>query len=218
MLYLLISGAGVFSSSLNYFCDSVRGGKPGRKRIALTFDDGPDPVATPALLDVLLAHQARATFFCVGELAEANPEIVRRIVKEGHTLGNHSYQHKWWTNFLTGIPLETEILRAQLALKDLTGAAPAYYRSPMGLTNPHLGPVLRALELRLISWDVRPFDRGTPAEVTAARVSKAAGDGSIVLLHDGGVSPEDLTAAVTEIIGRFQALGYTFVSLDEILQ
>lgn len=218
LAYLAGSGLGVFSIRWNYYCDSVCRGKPGGKRLALTFDDGPDPTATPALLDLLRASGARATFFCVGERAKANADLVRRIVKEGHTLGNHSYTHKWWTNFLTGPPMEAEILRAQRALKDLTGAAPVYYRSPMGLTNPHLGPVLRSLGLKLIGWDIRPYDRGRPAKETAARVVSAAGDGSIVLLHDGGAAPEELKAAVSEILERFQTLGYTFVSLDELFK
>jgi peptidoglycan-N-acetylglucosamine deacetylase len=87
----------------------------------------------------------------------------------------------------------------------------------MGLTNPHLELVLRAAGLKLIGWDVRPYDRGTPAKVTAGRIAAAARDGSIVLLHDGGASPDNLTAAVKEVIERFQALGYSFVSLDELL-
>lgn len=216
IIYLLISGIGVFAIRLNYYCDSVCRGNSGNLKLALTFDDGPDPEATPALLDVLKAHGAHATFFCTGEHAEASPAIIRRIVNEGHTLGNHSYGHKWWTNFLTGKPLNEEILRAQKVLTDISGRTPAYYRSPMGLTNPHLGPVLREAGLKLIGWDVRPYDRGTPAEITAGRVVAAARDGSIVLLHDGGAFPEDLTAAVTGIIKHFKPLGYTFVSLDQL--
>ncbi|HAH31203.1 MAG TPA: hypothetical protein DCL44_02695 [Elusimicrobia bacterium] len=216
--YLAISAAGGFAIKMNYFCKSVCRGKPGKKRIALTFDDGPDAEATPALLEVLKKHKARATFFCTGEHAHAHEEILRRIVAEGHTLGNHSYRHKWWTNFLAGGPLKTEILRTQQVIKDLSGISPKYYRSPMGLTNPHLGPVLRATGLKLIGWDVRPYDRGTPAKVTVARIAGAARDGSIVLLHDGGASPENLAAAATGVIKHFQALGYSLVSLEELLQ
>ncbi|MEK7721885.1 MAG: polysaccharide deacetylase family protein [Elusimicrobiota bacterium] len=216
--YLIISGAGVFAIGLNYYCESVCRGKPGNKRIALTFDDGPDPEATPTLLKVLETYKARATFFCTGERAEANGDIIRRIVKEGHTLGNHSYAHKWWNNFLPGRPLKAEILHARQVLRELSGISPRYYRSPMGLTNPHLGPVLRATGLKLIGWDVRPYDRGTPAKVIISRIAGAARDGSIVLLHDGGASPENLAAAVTGVIERFQSLGYTFVNLDELFQ
>ena len=221
--YLVISVAGVFAVRMNYYVEAVCRGKTGKKRIALTFDDGPDSEATPLLLDVLKAHQAHATFFCVGRRAEANAAIVRRIVAEGHTLGNHSYSHHWWTNFLTKKPLVREINRAQLVLSGLSGLSPKYYRSPMGLANPHLAPALRETGLKLIAWDVRPFDRGLPAETMVNRIAGtekgtgSAGDGSIVLLHDGGASSVNLASAVTEMIKRFQAGGYSFVSLDELL-
>ncbi|HBA60708.1 MAG TPA: polysaccharide deacetylase family protein [Elusimicrobia bacterium] len=218
LAYGAVTAAGVFEIRLNYFCPALRHGRPGKKRIALTFDDGPDPAATPALLDLLKERGARATFFCVAERAKDNAALVRRITAEGHTLGNHSCAHRWWTNFLTGGPMKAEILGAQQVFKELCGETPRYYRSPMGLTNPHLGPVLAEAGLTLAGWDVRPFDRGTPAGTTAARVNGAARDGSIVLLHDGGAAAESLCAAVAEIISHFTALGYSFVNLDELFK
>jgi peptidoglycan/xylan/chitin deacetylase (PgdA/CDA1 family) len=222
--YVLVTGMGVFTVGMNYFGEAVCRGKAGKKRIALTFDDGPDRGATPVLLDVLKAHKAHATFFCVGKQAEANPDIIRRIVGEGHTLGNHSYAHHWWTNFLARGPLVEEISRAQRVLSDLSGLTPRYYRSPMGLANPHLAPALRETGLKLIAWNRRPFDRGASVKTIVDRVAGTgtgagpAGDGSIVLLHDGGASPGNLAAAVTQIIESFQAGGYSFESLDELFQ
>ena len=222
VIYLFISVTGIFAVRMNYYAEAVCRGKTGKKRIALTFDDGPDSEATPVLLDILKARQSHATFFCVGRRAEANPAIIRRIVAEGHTLGNHSYSHHWWTNFLTKKPLAREINRAQFVLHDLSGSSPKYYRSPMGLANPHLAPALRETGLKLIAWDTRPFDRGMPAKTMVNRIAGtgrgAAGDGSIVLLHDGGASSINLASAVTEIIERFQASGYSFVSLDELFR
>jgi peptidoglycan/xylan/chitin deacetylase (PgdA/CDA1 family) len=221
--YGVVSVLGVFIARMNYYCVAVCHGKPGKKRIALTFDDGPDEKVTPILLDTLQKHGAHATFFCVGERAVENPTLIRRMAAEGHTLGNHSYAHKWWTNFLTKKPLVTQILRTQQVLEDLSGKSPQYYRSPMGLSNPHLGSALRETELQLIAWDVRPFDRGKSAHALVARIAGegkkigSAGDGSIVLLHDGGASAENLINAVTQIMESFQKLGYSFVSLDELL-
>ncbi len=222
--YLFLSGVGVFAVGMDYYCVAVRRGKTGKKRIALTFDDGPDSKATPVLLDLLKKYKAHATFFCVGERAEANRAIIKRIVEEGHTLGNHSHAHHWWTNFLTRGPLVEEINRAQRLLSDLSGTTPRYYLSPMGLSNPHLAPALRATGLKLVAWDVRPFDRGKPAKTIVGRIAGTdrapgpAADGSIVLLHDGGAAPGNLLPAVMEIIERFQARGYSFVSLDELFQ
>jgi peptidoglycan/xylan/chitin deacetylase (PgdA/CDA1 family) len=223
-VYLLISVTGVFAVRMNYYVEAVCRGNAGKKRIALTFDDGPDNRTTPLLLDILKAHQAHATFFCVGRQARESPELIKRIVAEGHTLGNHSYSHHWWTNFLTTKPLAREINRAQGALRDLSGVSPRYYRSPMGLSNPHLAAALRKTGLKLVAWDVRPFDRGSAAKTIVRRIAgtdRMAGparDGSIVLLHDGGGVFENLAPAVAEIIERFQSRGYSFVNLDELLE
>jgi peptidoglycan/xylan/chitin deacetylase (PgdA/CDA1 family) len=222
-IYFILSAIGVFAVRMNYYAPAVCRGKAGRKRIALTFDDGPHSLVTPLLLDLLKERQAQATFFCVGEQAEAHPELIRRIVAEGHTLGNHSYAHHWWTNFLTTRPLAREINRAQTVLRTLSGQSPKYYRSPMGLANPHLAPALTEIGLKLIAWNVRPFDRGESAETIVRRVLGSEGkkipqaDGSIVLLHDGGAASPYLVDAVREIIDRFQAQGYSLVNLDELL-
>ena len=223
-IYLIISSLGIFVARMNYFVEAVCRGSSGRKRIALTFDDGPDSRTTPLLLDLLKTYQAHATFFCVGQQAEAHPELIRRIVAECHTLGNHSYAHHWWTNFLTTKLLTREINRAQTVLQNLSGLSPKYYRSPMGLANPHLASALNETGLKLIAWDVRPFDRGTSAEMIVKRVvgtDKGRGparDGSIVLLHDGVTAPENLIAAVTLIVKHFQERGYSLVSLDELFR
>jgi peptidoglycan/xylan/chitin deacetylase (PgdA/CDA1 family) len=216
--YFLISAVGVFAVRMNYYAQAVCSGKTGGKRIALTFDDGPDGEVTPVLLDVLKAHGAHATFFCVGQNAQAHPEVLRRILGEGHTLGNHSYSHHWWTNFLTKKPLVAEINRAQGVFTQWTGIAPRFYRSPMGLANPHLSPALRETGLQLVGWNVRPFDRGASARKIISRVTGKAGDGSIVLLHDRGPASGHLVEAVTGILERLQTRGYRFVSLDELFR
>jgi len=214
--YLVLVGLGVFWMRLGFFVPALCCGSPGGRRVALTFDDGPDPEATPALLDLLKTKGVPATFFCVGERAAAHPDLVRRIAREGHTVGNHSSRHAWWTNFLAGRRLHREVERAQETLGDILGAVPRYYRSPMGLTNPHLRRVLYRLALELVGWDVRPFDRGADSETVAARVLRRVRDGSIVVLHDGGARPEALTGAVDTIVRELRLRGYTFVGLDEL--
>jgi peptidoglycan/xylan/chitin deacetylase (PgdA/CDA1 family) len=224
MVYVILSGIGVFAVGMNYFCEAVCRGEAGKKRIALTFDDGPDSRVTPDLLDLLKKYKVHASFFCVGQRARENPGLIQRIVNEGHTLGNHSYSHHWWTNFLTTAPLVREMNRTQRVLKELSGITPRYYRSPMGLSNPHLPPALRATGLKLVAWNVRPYDRGASTATIVSRIvgnrngEAPASDGSVVLLHDGGVSGEALIPAVRQVIERFQEMGYSLVSLDELLQ
>ena len=101
-------------------------------------------------------------------------------------------------------------------LRDILGRAPRYFRSPAGLTNPHLPGVLKRLDLVLVGWDVRAFDRGAPAHVTAERVMRRARDGSIILLHDGGADAGCLVGAVAQVVTGLRARGYTFVPLEDL--
>lgn len=215
--YAVVFSLGVAFPRMNFFCRAIRLGSPGGMRVALTFDDGPDPRVTPVILDILKERGARATFFCVGMPALAHCEIVKRIAREGHTLGSHTMRHAWWTNFLFGRMLLREIGRAQTAVARSSGRPPMYFRPPMGLTNPHMPGALRRLGMVMVGWDARSFDRGGDAEKIIARVVKKARDGSIILLHDAGVRPETAASAVAGIIDALRAKGYTFASLDELL-
>ena len=158
--YLVIFILGVSMLKLNFFVRATCRGNAAVKRIALTFDDGPDPKATPNLLKVLKRHEIKAGFFPIGTKARDNPEIIKQIDREGHILGNHSFRHGWWTNFLISGALDREIGMAQEVIEAAIGKMPAYFRPPMGLTNPHLWRKLKRHGLSVIGWDVRPFDVG----------------------------------------------------------
>ncbi len=123
---------------------------------------------------------------------------------------------------MTEEPLVQEIEKAQRVFGMILGQEPRYYRSPMGLSNPHLKRALERTDLQLIAWDVRTFDKGKTAVEIFEKVAgqkrrvSPVRDGSIVLLHDGGRSVEELLQAVERILQHFQALGYSFVNLDEL--
>jgi peptidoglycan/xylan/chitin deacetylase (PgdA/CDA1 family) len=157
-----------------------------RSEIAITIDDGPDPTLTPAVLDLLDAQSARATFFCIGQRAREHPELCREIVRRGHSVQNHSERHRHGFSLLGPRGFRREIEAAQRTLSDITGIAPTLFRAPAGLRNPLLDPVLHALGLRLASWTRRGFDtrERDPARVLA-RLSRGLGAGDILLLHDG---------------------------------
>jgi peptidoglycan/xylan/chitin deacetylase (PgdA/CDA1 family) len=160
---------------------------------ALTIDDGPDPVVTPAVLDLLAAHGeggTKATFFCIAERAAAHPLLVRRIVAEGHSVQNHSLRHRHSFSLLGPGGFEREIGRAQQVLADITGQRPHCFRAPAGLRNPLLDPVLHRLGLHLVSWSRRGFDtRVADAQRVLAKLGAGPAGGlcggDIVLLHDG---------------------------------
>lgn len=157
------------------------------QRIWLTIDDGPS-ADTEALLALLARHQARATFFLVGERAAAQPALVRAIVAAGHSIGNHSHSHPqawWWA--LGPAALSRQIGQCQQQLAAITGSAPRWYRSVVGHTNPFVAAVLRRHGLCRVGWSARGYD-GVAAEVPAvlARITPQLLPGAIVLLHEGG--------------------------------
>ncbi len=137
VLYVAVFSLGMSCIGLQFFCRAVCRGVPGRKKIALTFDDGPDPLATPALLDLLRRENVPATFFCIGRNVEAHPELAARIVAEGHLIANHFFTHGWWTGLLRRRGLVDEMVRTQRAIEQASGTSPKFVRPPVGLTNPH---------------------------------------------------------------------------------
>jgi peptidoglycan/xylan/chitin deacetylase (PgdA/CDA1 family) len=194
-----------------------------RGELAITIDDGPDPAVTPALLDLLAAHGARATFFCIGERSRAQPTLLRRIAAAGHSVQNHSLRHRHHFALLGPRGLAREIGDAQALLADLSGVRPHCFRAPAGLRSPLLDPVLHRLGLHLVSWTRRGYDtRTADAGVVLARLSAGLAGGDIVLLHDGNARR---TAAGTPVLldvlppllARCGALGLRSVTLADAL-
>lgn len=157
-----------------------------RGEVALTIDDGPDPEVTPAVLDLLDALGARATFFCIAERARAHPSLCRAIAQRGHAVENHSNRHRHNFALLGPRGYARELQAAQIALGEITGQVPAFFRAPAGLRNPFLGPALARQGLLLASWTRRGFDtRETRAAVVLQRLLRDLRGGDILLLHDG---------------------------------
>jgi peptidoglycan-N-acetylglucosamine deacetylase len=154
--------------------------------VAITIDDGPDPEVTPAVLDLLAAHGATATFFCIGKQVRQHAALARRIVAAGHSVQNHSQHHRHNFSFLGPQAFAREIGAAQDQIADTTGQRPHCFRAPAGLRNPLLDPVLHRLGLHLVSWTRRGFDtRSKAPEQVLARLQKGLKGGDILLLHDG---------------------------------
>lgn len=214
--YLVIFILGVFVLKLSFFVKAACRGDPTAKRVALTFDDGPDPAATPNLLEILRRHRIKVAFFSIGIRARDYPEIIKQIDQEGHILGNHSFKHAWWTNFLITGALDRDIRMAQEAITAAIGKVPAYFRPPMGLTNPHLRRELKKHGLSVVGWDVRPFDTTTSTEKVIKRVLKKIRNGSIIVLHDTGRVPADLSRLADELLTKIKEREYTFIELEEL--
>lgn len=215
-VYLVIFILGVAVLKLNFFVQASCRGDSKEKRVALTFDDGPDPAATRNLLEVLKNHGIKAGFFPIGTKTRQYPETIKQIDQEGHILGNHTFRHSWWTNFLFSRGLDREIRMAQEAIEAAVGKVPAYFRPPMGLTNPHLKHALKKNGLSVVGWDVRPFDTTAGIEKVIKRVLKKMRNGSIIALHDTGRIPADLVRLTDELVTKIKERHYTFANLEEL--
>lgn len=193
------------------------------QQIALTFDDGPDPEVTPALLDLLDRHHACATFFCIGERVQRHPRIVREIQRRGHHVENHSQRHLHHFSLLGIRGLRREIGDAQATIADVCGRAPRLFRAPAGLRSPLLDPVLQTFGLRLASWSRRGFDtRARTAQTVLARLLPGICSGSILLLHDGNCSVRSpdrplLLEVLPPLLAAAEARALVTVRLADVL-
>lgn len=190
-----------------------------RGAVAVTIDDGPDPQVTPAVLDLLDAHRARASFFCIARQARAHAALCREIVARGHSVENHSDCHSHRFSLLGPGAMAREIAAAQDSLADLTGRAPRFFRAPAGLRNPFLAPILQRLDLQLASWTRRGFDtvRSDPVAILA-RLVRGLDAGDILLLHDGHAArTRDGTPLVVSVLPalleRIASAGLSTVTL-----
>ena len=212
-------GLGVAIPQMSFFGRFICRGDNSQRRVALTFDDGPDVRSTPALLDWLRDEKIEATFFCIGKNVEANRELAARILREGHLLGNHTFNHSNFTNFFTAARLRAELAQTQTAIENATGIAPQWFRPPMGLSNPRTFRVAQALGLKVIGWSARGFDTlgGEPQKIVAHIVRRLE-PGAIILLHDGNIPADRLVLTVKLLLANLRERGYESVRLDKILK
>jgi peptidoglycan-N-acetylglucosamine deacetylase len=206
------------------------------RKLAITFDDGPNPAITPKLLDLLMRHNAKATFFVVGKFVRECPDLVKEISARGHALGNHTDTHP--NLFFTG-PEETrhELLRCTDAIQQATGVAPSWFRPPFGYRSPWLSEIVHRQGMRMVTWTLIPGDwRLKPAEWLIDRMkpitshaqnlsqknvhsgSHAAGD--ILCLHDGNFRQQNgdrarTLAALEYWLPRWRDLGLEFVTMNQ---
>ncbi|MFA4884389.1 MAG: polysaccharide deacetylase family protein [Desulfotomaculaceae bacterium] len=197
----------------------------GSGRVALTFDDGPDPLYTPQILDILRHYQVRACFFLVGSKARANPEITRQIVKAGHEIGSHGYAHK--AAWLLG-PRATsrEIGEANLAIEELTGQKIRFCRPAWGLFNLFSIWYCRLMDLKVVLWTYMSWDwikNATPESITRKVLGRIR-DGAILVLHDSDSapgaakgSPSRVVEALPRILDGLKQRGLQVAPLEEIM-
>ena len=191
---------------------------PSERTVALTFDDGPNPEATPRILDALAASGTKATFFLLGRHVERWPALAQRLAAEGHVVGNHGWHHrKLHTQGPASVRRDLELGTA--AIIGATGVRPAVFRAPHGFRAPWVTAIARSLGQRTIGWSLGVWDTALPgSEVIVERTVNGARPGSILLLHDGdGYDPAgdrlQTAAAVPRIVATLGDRGYRFVGV-----
>jgi len=198
-------------------------GQTEEKIVALTFDDGPHPVYTPRVLEILETFGVKATFFLIGRQARSHPEVVQQIKARGHEIENHSDNHLFYLPWLPAERMRQEIVAAQETIHRITGSYPSFFRSPLGWVSDDLVAVCRELKLPIINGSVKVGDVSLPGtEYIIQAVLDKTRNGAIIILHDaGGVgSYRDRTqtlAALPIIIQNLKDQGYKFVILKELI-
>lgn len=190
--------------------------------VALSFDDGPNEPYTSAIADVLAERGVQATFFCVGTCVRRHPDVVRRLVADGHAVGNHSDHHQMW-RYLTSWSFGGELRRAQASLQEVTGLRPVLFRPPWLFRHPGLLAGVRRESLQIVSGRFAdPLEvLQPPASRLVAAAVRRASPGAILILHDGvegrGGDRRATAAAVAPLVDRLSAAGYRFRRLDDLL-
>lgn len=198
-----------------YFNGSAKDGK----QVALTFDDGPDAIVTPQILDILRENDIKATFFILGDRAASHPETVRRIVEEGHAIGNHSWSHP---NFkeITMEEAMKQINDTQDKLNDIIGYRPSLFRPPYGALDEEKVEAIQSLDLAIVNWSVDTMDwSGLPAQGIMQRIHTQLKPGGIILQHtaNGKNHLANTIEALKQLIPDLKDQGYSFVTVPELL-
>lgn len=207
---------GAFHIQANFFLKATHQGNAKRRQIALTFDDGPHPLYTPQVLELLHRHHAKATFFCVGKNVIKHPEIVKQIQETGHTVGNHSYTHSATIDFHGKNSWLNELRRADTAIEQVIGYRPTLFRPPYGVTTPHLAAAIHRSGHHVVGWRVRPYDtvqRRSTAQIVHT-VLRQVKPGAIILLHD---THNRMAPALEQLLPELQRRGYTCVTVAQLI-
>ena len=210
-----------FFPQAGFFLPVISRGCTAGTMVALTFDDGPDPVTTPRLLKLLEKNKAKATFFVIGEKAQARPDLMREIIAGGHDVGNHSYRHDVLLMLRPSKKIESEIHMAQQALSAF-GIKPLIFRPPVGITNPWLGSILKKYGLSCVNFSCRGFDAGNRRVVgLAERILKKVRPDDIILLHDcmppGDAFVDMWLQEIEALLVGLAEKNFTSVSLEQLI-
>lgn len=214
-IYLTFSVTMSFFIQSGFHMKALCKADTSEKIVSLTFDDGPDSELTPKLLDRLKSLDVTATFFCIGRKIPGNEELLKRMYREGHLIGTHSYSHSNWFDFYSPSRMRKELEESSQLVFAATGKKPLLFRPPYGVINPMLRKALQGTGLHVTGFSNRAWDTSRRnKEKNISRIMKNLEAGDIILLHD--TVPETIVA-INDLVEEIQHAGYRIVSLDKLL-
>lgn len=213
-LFLIVLLFGVFNLKLSFFLPVFYRGKPGKKQLLLTFDDGPDPEYTPKILKILNNYDVEAIFFCVGKKVRKYPDIVKKMVAKGHVVGNHTWTHSWKFTFAGTDQVRKELLDVERLIDKITGKRPRLFRPPFGVTNPIIAKAVQELNYNTVGWSIRSLDTVLKPDRMKLRVMHQIDPGKVILFHDNRKGTVEM---LPEIIEDCISHGYEFAGVEEVL-
>ena len=216
IVYLVLLVVESVRINSGFYLEALCRGNTKEKIVALTFDDGPDEIYTPRILEILEKHQIPACFFIIGKKAEERENILRLAISKGHIIGNHSYGHHFFFDFFGRKKMERDLVKTENIIKDVTGKKQLLFRPPYGVTNPTLAKVVKNRRYKVIGWSVKSFDTTIKsADKITERVLKGLQPGAVILMHDD----REITLKVLEkVIIKIKEHGYRFVGLEEMME
>ncbi len=213
LLLLLIAGS--ICIRLEFYIKSYSAGDRKQKKVALSFDDGPDSDYTPVILDLLKQQGIQAAFFVVGNKLENNIKIIRRIDQEGHIMGGHSFSHHFFFDLFTARRIKIELEHTEEMIMKITGKKMRLFRPPYGVTNPVLARVIRKLGYHVIGWSLKSKDTVTgDSQALLERLQKKVRGGDLILFHD--IKPV-LQGVLPSFINFLKSEKYQIVRPDQLL-
>ncbi|MBI4646961.1 MAG: polysaccharide deacetylase family protein [Bacteroidia bacterium] len=216
-IYLILLFYGSFHVRSGFYMDIICSGNFHNNEIAITFDDGPQNNITPAVLDVLNKNNIKAGFFCIGKKITGNEDIIKRIVNQGHLIGNHTWSHSVFIDFYSAKRILREIKQTEDLIFKITNQRTKFFRPPYGVTNPSVRKAVEIGKYRAVGWNVRSLDTHhwkKPGRIVN-RVIKKLKPGSIILFHD---TNSDSPVILEKFIRYVLSKGFTIVQLDKLIE
>jgi peptidoglycan/xylan/chitin deacetylase (PgdA/CDA1 family) len=212
LVHLIYASSNICSQAyIKTYCKS----ETNEKKIAITFDDGPDSEITPEVLEILDEYNIKATFFCIGDQIEKNKELLKRMDSKGHLIGNHSFSHEFWFDLYPANKMHEDIKRTNGLIFETIGKKTKLFRPPYGITNPSLRRSIQDLDFNTIGWSIRSYDTVKHIKKTLFRLKTRLHPGAIILFHD---NREQIIDILKDFLAFTKDNGYEIVPLDELLK